>query len=66
MFNDQGNDFDKNKLTNLDSITVSRGPSLDDEIANKKYIDDSIGESTIVTFNQSLQNYLKVSFGNDT
>ena len=66
MFNDQDNEFDNNRLTNLDSITNNRDPSSDNELANKKYIDDSIGEGTIVRFNQTLQNYLKVSDGNDT
>ena len=32
----------------------------------KKYVDDSIDEGTKVTFNQTLQNYLKVYVGNDT
>ena len=66
VFNDQDNEFDNNKLTNLDSITVNRNPNLDNELANKKYIDDSIGEGTIVRFNQTFENYLKVSVGNDT
>ena len=66
MFNDQGNDIDNNKITNLDSITVNRKPSSDNELANEKYFDDSIGECTIVRFNQTLENFLKVSVGNDT
>ena len=66
VFNDQDNEFDNNKLTNLDSITVNREPNLDHELSNKKYVDDSIGESTLLRFNQTLQNYLKVSVGNDT
>ena len=66
MFNDQDNEFHNNKLTNLDSITVNRNPNLDNELANKKYTDDSIGEGTIVRFNQTLENYLKVSVGNET
>ena len=66
VFNDQDIDFDKNKLTNLDSITVIRDPNSDNELANKNYIGDSIGEGTIVRFNQTLVNYLKVSVGNDT
>ena len=66
VFNDQDNELDNNKLTNLDSVTVNRDPSSDNELANKKYIDDSIGEGTIVRFNQTLTNYLKVSVGNDT
>ena len=66
VFNDQDNEFDKNKLTNLDSVTVNRKPSSDNELSNKKYVDDSIGEGTILRFNQTLENYLKVSVGNDT
>ena len=66
MFNDQDNEFDNNILSNLDSVTVNRNPSADDELSNKKYIDDSIGEGTILRFNQTLSNYLKVSDGNDT
>ena len=66
VFNDQDNEFDNNKLTNLDSVTVNRDPNLDNELSNKKYVDDSIGEGTLLRFNQTLQNYLKFSVGNDT
>ena len=66
VFNDQDSEFDNNKLTNLDSITVNRNPNLDNELSNKKYVDDSIGEGTILRFSQTLENYLKVSVGNDT
>ena len=66
VFNDQDNEFDNNKLTNLDSITINRDPNLDNELSNKKYVDDSIREGTILRFNQTLENYLKVSVGNDT
>ena len=65
VFNDQDNEVDNNKLTNLDSNVVNRDPSSDNELANKIYIDDSIGECTIVKFNQTLENYLKVSVAND-
>ena len=64
--NNQVNDFNDNKLTNLDSITVNRAPTSDNELSNKNYIDDSIGDGTIVRFNQTLQNYIKVSVGTDT
>ena len=66
VFNDQDNEFDNNKLTYLDIITNNRYPSSDKEVSNKKYVDDSISGSTIVRFNQTLENYLKVSVGNDT
>ena len=66
VFNDQDIEFDNNKLTNLDSITVNRDPSSDNELANKKYIDDSIGEGTIVRYSRRLKKYLKVSVGTDT
>ena len=52
VFNDQGNDFDDNKVSNLDSNTVNRDPSPDKELSNKKYVDDSIGEGTLLRFNQ--------------
>ena len=54
------------KLTNIDSIQVNRNPTLDNEVSNKKYVDDSIGAGTLLRFNQTLQNYLKISVGNDT
>ena len=64
--NDKDNKFDNKKLTNLDFITVNIDPSFDNELANKEYIDDSIGEGTIVKFNQTLENYLEESVENDT
>ena len=63
--NNQDNDLNDKKLTNLDSISVNRKPSSDNELASKKYVDDSIEEGTLLRFNQTLQNYLKVSVGND-
>ena len=64
--NNQDNDFNDNKLTNIDSITVNRNPTSDNELTNKKYIDNELDKNTILRFNQTLQNYLKVSVGNDT
>ena len=66
VFNDQDNEFDNNKLTKLDSVTVKRNPNLDNELANKMYIDDELDKNTVLRFNQTLENYLKVSVGNDT
>ena len=65
MFNDQDFNFDDFKLTNLDSVTVNRNPSSDNELSNKTYVDDSIGQATSVRFNQTLGKYLKVSVGTD-
>ena len=65
MFNDQDNKFDNNKLISLDSLTVIRDLSSDNELANKKYVDGSIGEGNVCRFNQTLENYLKVTVGND-
>ena len=50
-------------MTNLDSITVNRNPNLDNELSNKKYIDDEVDKNTIVRFTKTLQNYLKLSVG---
>ena len=54
--NNQDNDLKDNKVTNLDSVTVNRKPSSDNELANKKYIDDELDKSTVVRFNQTLSN----------
>ena len=40
-FYNESNDLVDNKLTNLDSVKINRNPTLDNEVANKKYIDDS-------------------------
>ena len=66
VFNDQDNEFDNNKLTNLDSVTVNRNPISDNELSNMKYIDDELDNNTIIRFNQTLENYLIVSVGNVT
>ena len=64
--NNQDNDFNNNKLTSLDSITVSRIPTQDNEVSSKKNVDDELDKNTIVRFNQTLQNHLKVSVGCNT
>ena len=61
--NNQDNDFNDNKLTNINSITINNNPTDDDHVSNKKYIDDELDKNTIVRFNQTLTNYLKVSVG---
>ena len=58
-------DFNVNELNNLDSVTINRNLDSDNEVS-KKYVDDSIGEGTIVRFDQALQKHIKVSVGNDT
>ena len=66
VLNDQDNEFYNNNLTNLDSVTVNRNPSSDNELSNKNDIDDQLDKNTILRFSQTLQKYLKVSGGNDT
>ena len=64
--NIQHNDFNDNKLKNIDSITVNRVPTSDNGVSNKKYVDDELDKNTILNFNQTLENYLKISVGKDT
>ena len=64
--NNQDIDLNDNKLTNVNSITVIRIPTLENEVANKENIDDELDKNTISKIDQWLQNYLKVSVGNDT
>ena len=51
VLNDQDNEFNNNKLTNLDSITVNRNPTIDNGLSPEKYFADSIGEGSILRFN---------------
>ena len=64
--NNQDNDFNDNNLININSITINNNPTDNDHVCNKKYVDDELSENTIVRFNQTLENYLKVSVGSDT
>ena len=64
--NNQDIDFNDIKLTNLNSITINNNPIDDNHVANKKYVDDSIGDGNVLRFNQTPQNYLEVSVGNYT
>ena len=66
MFNDQDNEFDNTKLTNLDSIKVNTKPTSDNELSTIKNIDDELDKNTTLRFNKTRQNYLKISVGNDT
>ena len=53
-------------MANKVSITTNREPTSDDELANKQYVDNKIGDNNVLRFNQTLENYLKVSVANDT
>ena len=64
--NNQNNDINDNKLTKVNSITFNNNPTDDNHVSNKKYIDDQLDKNTVLRFNQTLQNYLKVSVGNTT
>ena len=63
VFNDQDNELDNNKITKIDSVTVNTNPNLDNGLSKKKYVHDSVGEGTIVRFNQTLEKLLNVSVG---
>ena len=64
--NNQDNDFNVKKSINSDSVVVNREPSSDNELANRKYIDDELDKNTVLSFSQTRQSYLKVSIGNDS
>ena len=64
--NNNDNNLNGKKLLNLDSVTVNRNPSSDNEVAKKKYIDDELDKNTNLRFNQTLENHLKKSVENDT
>ena len=64
--NNQDADFNDNKLTNISSIRINNHPTDVNHVSNKKYIDDELDKNTILRFNQTLENYLKISVGSDT
>ena len=64
--NNQDNDLNDNKLTNINSITINNNPTDENHVSNKNNIDDELNKNTILRFNQTLQNYLKVSVGDVT
>ena len=64
--NNQDNNLNDTKLTNINSITFNNNPTDDNHVSNKKYIDGELDKNTLLRFNQTLMNYLKVSVGNDT
>ena len=66
VFNDQDIGFDNIKLTNSNNITVKRAPSSDNELSKKNYFDNELDKNTSLRCNQTLENYPKVSVGNDT
>ena len=45
--------IDIKKLTNLDSVTVKKDPTTNNEVSTKKLVDESTGGSTNVRFNQA-------------
>ena len=65
--NNQDNDFNDNKLTNKNSITINNNPTDDNHVSNKKYIDDELDKDTLVRLNDnSNDRYLKVNFKNSS
>ena len=65
--NNQDNDFNDKKLTNVNSITINNNPTDNNHVSNKKYIDDQLDKDTLVRLNDNSNNrYLKVDINNST
>ena len=60
VFYHQDNDIDNYELIKLDSITVNRRPTTDNEFSKKNYVDDNIGIEAVVRFNAKGENYVNV------
>ena len=65
MKDKQDNTFYDIKLNNFNSDTVNRNPTVDIELANKKYVDDELHKITLARFSLTLEIYLKLSVVND-
>ena len=65
--NNQDNDFNDKKLTNINSITINNNPTIDNHVSNKKYVDDELDKNTIVRLNDdSNDRCLQVQVDNTT
>ena len=65
--NNQDNDFNDNKLTNINSITINNTPTDNNHVCNKNDVDDQLDEDTIVRLNDdSNDKYLKINLNNLT
>ena len=65
--NNQDNNFNNNKLTNINSITINTTPTDNNNVTNKKYVDDQLDKDTIVRLNdKSNDKFLKVNIINTT
>ena len=63
--NNQHHDFNDNKLTNINSITINNNSTDDNHVTNKKYIDEELDKNTIVRLNDdSNDRYLQVHNNN--
>ena len=49
VHNDTDNDMNDTKLLNLDSVVINREPILDEEVANKLYVDNIITDESLCT-----------------
>ena len=49
----------------MDSIIVNGNPSSDNALAKKNNLDDSLGGNNTLSFNQTLENCIRVSVGSD-
>ena len=45
-------------------MTLIRDPLTDNELSNRKNIDDELSKNTILRFNHLMQKYLEVTVGN--
>ena len=61
----EDNDFNDNKLTNLNSITINNNATDDNQASNKKNIDEELDKNTIVRINDEPNDkYLQVHINN--
>ena len=64
--NNQDNNFNDNKLTNINSITINNDPSDNNHVTNKRYVDNQLDKKTIVRLNDNTNDeYLQISVINN-
>ena len=61
---DHDNDFNNNKLTYLDNFTLKKS-SLEEEVAEKNHVGDTLRKGTDLRFTQKLKKFLRVTVGSN-
>ena len=64
--NNKDNDFNDNKKANINSITINTIQTNNNQVSNKKYVDDELDKNTIVRLNEDSNDRYLQGHNNNT